>query len=229
MTDRTTRVATWNVHGLRGGVRAIASAIRREELDIVFVQESGPRRRLRRLGRDLGWQVTADPRAFTRRRVQNAILTRRGVVWLSQPRLVRFAGGSFQHPRGALIAQIARIPDVYDQWTVASAHLGLDAAERGRHAAELRSLIEEGSRPLALGADLNVRPGEPSHAVLSTSMTDAWDVAGDGEGATFPSHAPTARIDYLFVGPGVRALRAWTAGGTASDHLMVVADLAIDA
>ena len=37
--------------------------------------------------------------------------------------------------------------------------------------------------------------------------------------------APTARIDYLLVGPGVRALRAWTAGGTVSDHLMVVADL----
>ena len=79
-----------------------------------------------------------------------------------------------------------------------------------------------------LGVDLNVRPGEPSHAALASDMTDVWEVAGDGEGATFPSDAPTARIDYLFAGPAVRALRAWTAGGTVSDHLMVAADLRLD-
>jgi endonuclease/exonuclease/phosphatase family metal-dependent hydrolase len=219
------RVATWNVHGLRADLKAIAAVIRGEELDVVLLQESGPRRRLRRLGRMLGWQVIADPRAFPRRRVQNAILTRRGVVWLSRSRLIRFAGGSFRHPRGVLIAEIAPITDAYDQRSVASAHLGLDAVERGRHAAELRSLIQAGDSPLVLGADLNVRPGQQSHAALASSLTDVWEVAGHGAGATYPSHAPTARIDYLFVGPAVRALRAWNAGGTVSDHLMVVADL----
>jgi endonuclease/exonuclease/phosphatase family metal-dependent hydrolase len=228
VTERTLRVATWNVRGLRGGVRAVASAIEREEPDVVFLQESGPRRRHRRLGRALGMTLIADPPAFRRRRVQNGILGRRGVVWLSRPRMIRFAGGSLWHPRGAQIIEIALLPNIDEQWTAASVHLGLDAAERGRHVAELRSLIEGGDQLLVLGADLNVRPGEPSYEALSASMTDVWELAGEGEGATFPSHAPTARIDYLFVGPGVRALRAWTAGGTVSDHLMVVADLRFD-
>jgi endonuclease/exonuclease/phosphatase family metal-dependent hydrolase len=228
VTERTLRVATWNVHGLRGGVAAVASAIRAEELDVVFLQESGPRRRLRRLGRALGMTVTSDPRSFPRRRIQNAILARRDVVWLIHVRLIRFDGGSFWHPRGILLAEIPPISDVDEGLGVASAHLGLDAAERGRHVAELRSVMEEASRPLVVGMDLNVRPGEPSHLALATDVTDAWEVAGEGEGMTFPSNAPTARIDYLFVGPAVRALRAWTAGRTVSDHLMVVADIRLD-
>ena len=75
------------------------------------------------------------------------------------------------------------------------------------------------------GRDLNVRPGHPSHAALASPFTDVWRSPATAQAPTFPSHAPTARIDYLFVGPAVRALRAWTAGGAVSDHLMVVADV----
>jgi endonuclease/exonuclease/phosphatase family metal-dependent hydrolase len=221
MEPRRLRVATWNVHGLRGGVPAVASAIRAEELDVVLMQESGPRARLRELARALGWTLAADPRVFPRRRVQNALLARPASAGLIRPRLVRFARGSTWHPRGALIAEID------ERWTAVSMHLGLDGPERGRHVAELRSLLEGAGESIVLGADLNVRPGDPSHAALASAMTDAWEVAGEGEGATFPSHAPTARIDVLFVGPAVQALCTWTAGGTISDHLMVVADLRV--
>ena len=101
MEPRTLRVATWNVHGLRAGVTAVASAIRAEELDVVLVQESGPRRRLRDLARMLGWTLSADPRAFPRRRVQNALLARPGVVaGPIRPRHIRFARASLVHPRG---------------------------------------------------------------------------------------------------------------------------------
>jgi endonuclease/exonuclease/phosphatase family metal-dependent hydrolase len=51
---------------------------------------------------------------------------------------------------------------------------------------------------------------------------------GEGTGATFPSPDPTARIDYLFVGPAIRALRAWIVASTASDHAMVVAEVEWD-
>jgi endonuclease/exonuclease/phosphatase family metal-dependent hydrolase len=222
VTERALRVATWNVHGLRGGVEAVASSIGAEELDVVFLQESGPRQRLRELERTLGWTVTPDPPVFPRRRIQNALLTRPGAATRLRSRFVRFARSSLLHPRGALIVEVD------ERWTAVSAHLGLDATERGRHVAELRTLIGRAEQPLVLGADLNVRPGEPSHVALATDVTDAWEIAGEGEGMTFPSSAPTARIDYLFVGPAVRALRAWTAGGTVSDHLMVVADLRLD-
>jgi endonuclease/exonuclease/phosphatase family metal-dependent hydrolase len=48
-----------------------------------------------------------------------------------------------------------------------------------------------------------------------------------GDGWTFPAETPAARIDFLFVSPALEPLRAWTVGGAASDHLMVVADLSV--
>lgn len=222
MTERTLRVATWNVHGLRGGVRAVASAIRAEELDLVLIQESGPRARLRDLGRTLGWTVSTDPRVFPRRRVRNALLARPAAAGLIRARFVRFAAGSPWHPRGALLAEID------ERWTAVSCHLGLQGPERGRHVTELRSLLEDATPPIVVGADLNALPGDAGPRSLAAPLTDVWEQVGEGAGPTFPAAGPAARIDYLFVGPGVRALRAWTAGGTVSDHRMVVADLRFD-
>ena len=228
MSDDTLRVATWNVHGLRGDVATVAQVVRDEELDVLLVQESGPRRRLRALGELLGWIVCSDPWVFPRRRVQNAVLIRGSLATAHRSRLVRFRRGSVVHPRGALLAEVD------ERWTAASVHLGLDGAERGRHIAELVETFEGSSfvgssGRFVLGGDLNARPGEPGPSRLATLATDCWVAAGDGPGATFPSHEPTARIDYLFAGPTIRPLRAWTAGGTASDHLMVVAELGWDA
>jgi endonuclease/exonuclease/phosphatase family metal-dependent hydrolase len=219
VTERTLRVATWNVHGLRGGIEAVASAIRAEELDVVLIQESGARGRLRELGRTLGWSVSADPRAFPRRRIRNALLARPGAAAVIRPRFVRFAAGTSWHPRGALFAEID------ERWTAVSSHLGLDGPERGRQVRELRSLFEGAREPVVLGADLNALPEDAGARALAEQLTDVWRGVGTGSGATFPSHEPVSRIDYLFVGPAVQALRAWTAGGTVSDHLMVVADL----
>ena len=222
MTGRKIRVATWNVHDLRAGVPAIASAIRAEEPDVVLLQESGSRRALGDLGRTLGWTVAADPRVFPRRRVRNALLARPGTAEMIRSRLVRFAAGSPLRPRGALVAEVD------ERWTAASVHLGLDGPERGRHLTELRALLERSQQPIVIGADLNARPEEPGPGSLGEDVVDVWTAAGEGDGASFPSSAPTARIDYLFVSPAVRPLRAWTAGGAASDHLMVVADLVIE-
>jgi endonuclease/exonuclease/phosphatase family metal-dependent hydrolase len=221
MTTRTVRVATWNVHGLRGGVREIALAIHTEEIDILLVQESGPRRRLRALGETLGMVVCADPRAFPRRRVQNAVLVRGGFATVVHDGLRRFSGGSFPHPRGVLFA------DVDERYSVMSVHLGLRRGERGHQMTQLLELAGSRDRSV-IGGDLNALPGDPVPRMLAARATDCWHAVGQGEGHTFPSHAPTARIDYLFAGPAVQPLRAWTAGGTVSDHLMVVADLRMD-
>jgi endonuclease/exonuclease/phosphatase family metal-dependent hydrolase len=222
VNERTLRVATWNVHGLRGGVGAVASAIRAEELDVVLIQESGPRARLRELGRTLGWAVSTDPRVFPRRRVRNALLARPGAAESIRPRVVRFDAGSPLHPRGALFAEID------ERWTAVSSHLGLDGPERGRQVTELRSLLEHATPRTVVGADLNALPDDPGPRSLAEQLTDVWGQVGEGDGETFPAAEPAARIDYLFVGPGVRALRAWTAGGTVSDHRMVVGDLRFD-
>jgi endonuclease/exonuclease/phosphatase family metal-dependent hydrolase len=222
MTARTLRVATWNVHGLRAGVKEIAWVIHAEEIDVLLVQESGPRRRLRALGETLGMMVCADPRAFPRRRIQNAVLVRGGLATIVHNRLRRFSGGSFLHPRGVLFA------DVDGRFAVMSVHLGLSRSERAHHMTQLLEHIGGSEGRSVIGGDLNALPGDEGPRMLTARATDCWEATGEGAGHTFPSQAPTARIDYLFVGPAVQPLRAWTAGGTVSDHLMVVVDLRMD-
>jgi endonuclease/exonuclease/phosphatase family metal-dependent hydrolase len=214
------RVATWNVHGLRAGVGAVADVVRTEAVDVLMLQESGPRRGLRALGAALGMLVCADPPAFPRRRVQNAVLIRNPhVVGHS---FLRFSHGSFLYPRGALIAQID------EGLSVVSVHLGLSGSDRGRHIQQLVGVAGGSSKRFVIGGDLNALPTDPGPRMLAARATDCWHAVGHGEGHTFPSHAPAARIDYLFAGPAIQPLRAWTAGGTVSDHLMVVADLRMD-
>jgi len=215
------RVATWNVHGLRGGVDAVAEVVRDEAVDILLLQESGPRGRLRGLGAALGMVVCDDPPAFPRRRIQNAVLMRPPRAIRSH-RLVRFRGGSLIHPRGALIARFGDL-------TAVSLHLGLAGAERGRHVEQLLEIVGRIDEPLVIGGDLNAHPEDAVPAAIATSYPDAWEGTRNGEedGWTFPSDERVARIDYLFTGPSVHALRARTAGGTVSDHLMVIADLQV--
>ncbi len=219
------RVATWNVHGLRAGVEAAAGVVRDQAVDVLLLQESGPRRRLRALGAALGMTVCADPPSFPRRRIQNAVLVRSPRAVRSH-RLVRFAGGSVLQPRGALIARL-------DDLTVVSVHLGMAGAERGRHVEELLEILGRAHEPMVIGGDLNAHPEDTMPAAIARRYPDVWERTRDGQdqgqgsGWTFPSDERGARIDYLFTSPAVQALRAWTAGGTGSDHLMVVADLQV--
>jgi endonuclease/exonuclease/phosphatase family metal-dependent hydrolase len=216
------RVGTWNLHGLRAGVDAALREVRRQELDVLLVQESGSRKDGRALGERLGWVACLDPPAFPRRRVRNAVLLRPGLVRSVRSRLERLSPGSFLAPRGALLAELD------ERWAVTSVHLGLDAQERGRHVRQLLGLRGVTGERSVLGGDLNAEPDAPGPAAVRRHLTDVWEEVGAGPGATFPARAPTARIDYVFVGAAVRALRAWTAGSPEiSDHLMVVADLRV--
>lgn len=221
MNGGTLRVATWNVHGMRAGVDEIARVIGAERIDIVVLQESGPRRRLRAVGETLGMLVCGDPRAFPRRRIQNAVLVRRGLASTVSHRLHRFSGGSLLYPRGVLLA------DLDHRVSVLSVHLGLSRSEREDHVDQLLVMLDGSAGTFVVGGDLNALPGDPGPSSLAGLASDCWEAVGEGSGATYASHAPTARIDYLFAGSAFRTLRAWTAGGTASDHLMVVADLAV--
>jgi endonuclease/exonuclease/phosphatase family metal-dependent hydrolase len=201
-------------------VGAVAEVVRAEAVDVLLLQESGARRRLRELGEELAWSIIADPQAFPRRRVHNAILIRPRVSGPVRSRLVRFRDGSAIHPRGVLLTEIGG-------WTAASVHLGLRGPERGRHVAALVGLLSGTSDRFVLGGDLNAHPDEPGPTRLASLATDCWAEVGEGPGDTFPALGPTARIDYLYAGPAVRPLRAWTAGGTVSDHLMVIAEVAL--
>ena len=77
-------------------------------------------------------------------------------------------------------------------------------------------------RQLRRGRRPERAPGRPGPSSLAGLASDCWAAVGEGDGATFPSHAPTARIDYLFAGPSDPAAPRVDRRRTASDHLMVV-------
>lgn len=57
--------------------------------------------------------------------------------------------------------------------------------------------------PVVVG-DFNTTPDAPAVMQMRGTLRDAWAVVhgGGGGGATMPSHAPVARLDYAYVGGG---------------------------
>jgi endonuclease/exonuclease/phosphatase family metal-dependent hydrolase len=112
-----------------------------------------------------------------------------------------------------------------------SAHLGLAPRERERHAREVTDWLRSSPGHLVVGGDLNEGPDGAASRWIAGRLFDAFASAGAGPAATFPAVSPTARIDYLFVSEGVHVIRAWVAdppaGGPASDHRPIMADLEV--
>ena len=99
------RVCSYNVHGFRAGVRAVAEAIGGERPDVVFVNEAGTRRRLKRFARALGGESASGIR--WRGGIPNGVVVRR--PWrILEARTQAFTRSGRLIPRGALVAQAAR-------------------------------------------------------------------------------------------------------------------------
>ena len=78
-----------------------------------------------------------------------------------------------------------------------------DDAERLYSIAQLKTMSQAyGSRPLLLCGDFNATPGSSPYAAMAGDFIDAWTVAGQGNGYTFPSANPNRRIDYYWCKPG---------------------------
>jgi endonuclease/exonuclease/phosphatase family metal-dependent hydrolase len=77
----------------------------------------------------------------------------------------------------------------------------------------------EAGAPLLVGGDLNALPESPVHQALAgAGFRDAWPECGVGDARTFPVNAPARRIDYLYLGGGVRCVDARVLPEYASDH-----------
>ena len=110
-----------------------------------------------------------------------------------------------------------------------NAHLGVSASERRLQVEAILDEVDKTSVPHALLGDFNARPGARELAPLFERFSDAWEVAGKGDGFTFPASEPKARIDYVLVSPQLRVLRARVAALPGSDHLPLVAEVALAA
>lgn len=219
------RVVVYNVRGFRDGLERLVRLVGHFAPDVLLLNESGGRWRLRRFAKTLEMEVAADPWSPFRRRVKDAVLVR--APWtIAEHRQHRLEGGPWLYPRGALVAMLeqgdARLCAV-------STHLGLHPHERLAHVRALGVLVEDVGIPIVAGGDLNERPDGRAVGLLSERFHDAWLLGGDADGETFPADEPTARIDYLFVSEGIVVERILVPPGPdareASDHRPLVAEL----
>lgn len=220
-------MVAYNVHGFRDGFERIVRVVARFEPDLLLLNETGGRMRLRRFARRVGMESAADPWSPFSRRVKNAVLAR--PPWrILRHRLLRFDDSARSTPRGALIASLGR--SGYRLWA-ASVHLGLRPVERRRHAEELSDALRGLEGAVVVAGDLNETPERRAAAFLAERFWDAWLLGGDAAGETFPSSDPTARIDYVFVSEGVRVERVLVPADEdarlGSDHRPVVAELTL--
>jgi endonuclease/exonuclease/phosphatase family metal-dependent hydrolase len=219
------RVLLYNVRGFRDGADLVAGVVDRFAPDVLLLNETGGRLRLRRFAKAVGMHAARDPWSPLRRRVKNAVLVRPPLRILGR-KLHRFPDSARFYPRGALVAHVGG--SGFRMWGVAM-HLGLHPVERCKHAGEIVRIARGLGGPVVLGGDLNETPSGRAVGFLSENLWDAWLLGGDVAGETFPADEPTARIDYLFVSEGVRVERAMVPPipdvRVASDHRPVVAEL----
>lgn len=221
------RFVVYNVRGFRDGFERLVRLVGRFVPDVVLLNETGGRIRLRRFARALGMDAATDPWSPFRRRVKDAVLVR--PPWrIVEHRQHRFDGGPWLYPRGGLVARLehrgARLCAI-------ATHLGLHPRERLEHAKALTELAEAVHTPIVAGGDLNEKPDGRAVGLLSERFRDAWLLGGDADGETFPSDEPTARIDYLFVSEAIVVERVLVPPGpdarAASDHRPLVAELTL--
>lgn len=159
-----------------------------------------------------------------RRQFGCAILTSHPVTVKQDHQILRYADGRYAHGHPQVRINVrGAIVDVFNS------HLdyrGDPAIRTGQIADIIKISNEVGGQQLLLG-DLNARPQQPEMAALFDTFADGWVEAGQGDGFTFPAHAPDRRIDYILTRGGPRVTAIEIPNTLASDHRPLVADVAL--
>jgi endonuclease/exonuclease/phosphatase family metal-dependent hydrolase len=219
--------ATYNVQSFRAGVERAVEALAPEPPDLVLIQESGPRRTLKRFAAAMGMEFVSSHRLFTR--VQNAVLFR--APWrVSGVEVQDLPPQGRTHPRGFVVARL-RAQGI--KLTAVAAHLGLVPIERFHHARLLADHVAGVDGPLIIGVDVNEGPEGPTTRWLAERLFDAGAQPGGDARPTLPAWDPTVRIDFMFVNEAAPVIRSWVpsspAVSGASDHRPVLAEVDLSA
>ena len=235
-------VMTYNVHqgfGQDGvlGIERIAEVIRQANADIVAIQESdtarissGNQDAVRFLAVRLGYYEAYGPP--TRDQIF-------GVSILSRFPILRWETILLPSTEVQRVMVEADVQIGAQVLRVYAVHFGLPDAERAMQADFVRTMTASAPSPRILLGDLNSVPHEycpgtecsdNAYNRISVVWQDSWTAADpppmESDGPTWPAPAPTQRIDYVFVGPGILVDSASVPRNplteVASDHLPVI-------
>jgi endonuclease/exonuclease/phosphatase (EEP) superfamily protein YafD len=130
---------------------------------------------------------------------------------------------SLQEPTGVVHAALTwngKDLHAYGIW------LGLSDEDTIRQIEQALAFIGERS-PASFGGDFNARSDEPEIALIrDAGFADPFATLGiDPAPLTSPAFEPDSRIDYVWV-RGLVPVKAWVSDSLASDHRMVVVEVA---
>lgn len=216
------RVVAYNVSGAldAGAVTTVLSAL---EPDVACLVETPSRLALRRIAGGARLQVGS---RAGRRRLGTAVLVGERVRVLSTARadLPGVAGS----PDRAAAHAIVGVGSL--RLSVLAIQLGLRPDARLAHAVELERFLARVDLPTVLAGDLSEPPSGPTATRFAEILDDAFAVAGQGRGETYPTPDPSSRHDVVFVDRALVVQRCWVPEDppvdVASHHRPVVVELA---
>ncbi len=241
--DREFSVATFNIHHGAGvddvlDLERIAQEIERGGADVIGLQEVdrnwGERSAFvdqaewlaRRLRMHVAYAANLDLAPIDpddpRRQYGTAVLSRFPILSSTNTLLPRPRGGE---QRG-LLETVVNVRGVRVRF--ANTHLQHNSAlERRAQTERIVELLGDAREPTVLVGDLNAIPSAPELEPLWENFDDAWVLGGTGPGNTYPAEAPDRRIDYVLLTRQLIVRDAVVLASPASDHLQLVADLAV--
>lgn len=239
------RVMSYNAHacvGTRGELShlRIAEVIAAYDPDIVGLQEldlarqrSGGMDQAECIAADLKMHFHFHPALRIKEEMYgDAILSKWPLRVRRAAELPTVAASLAFEPRGAL--WVSAIPGDQEVQII-NTHLGLSRRER---LAQARALLGPDwlgdpacARPVILLGDFNALPNSAVHRMFACVLRDAHRRAAPARRPTFPSRFPVLRLDYIFVSKDIKVQQVQVPRTPltqlASDHLPVVADLAL--
>lgn len=226
--DGTMRLATWNIHYGYDDVwhttlPEIAQAIEASGVDAIAIQEVDAGRMT---------SYSADNAYYLSRRL--------GMQAAYLPTVEHLTGIALLYKGERAQVETALLPSLQEQTGIVrvllpaaggeiEAHaiwLGLSAEDTLTQIQAALNFIGAGTRA-SFGGDFNSELDDPEiAAVLTAGFADPFQLLGiTHPPLTDPAISPTKRIDFVFVRNLVPA-RAWVADSLASDHRMVVVEIA---
>ncbi|MGC9667274.1 endonuclease/exonuclease/phosphatase family protein [Planosporangium sp. 12N6] len=222
------RLMSYNVHGLRDDVTALAAVVRAAEPDVVVLQEAPRRFRWRAKSAALAARFGLVVAGGGLPALGNLVLTSLRVR-VHGERCVRYPLTPGRHLRGAVVVDCSVGGT---RFAVAGSHLATDERERPVQAELLRRVIARVGAPLLLGIDVNETPDGGAWRTLTGSrLVDAAAATGQADRATFPVGAPDRRIDAVLVDARCEIVdyRVFDPppARLASDHFPLLVDVAL--
>ncbi|MGC8837693.1 MAG: endonuclease/exonuclease/phosphatase family protein [Anaerolineae bacterium] len=226
----TLRVATYNIHyGYNGHwnftLEEIARTIEENGVDVVALQEVDAGRitsysvddalwLARRLGMEAVYQPTIEHLTGIGLLTRVPLVSAEGKLLTSREEQTAIIGAQLRTAGGRVNA--------FAIW------LGLTPEERATQVDEALAFIRGWEGPAVFGGDFNSTPGSPTYErIAAEGFVDPFVVLHLPPLPTSPAEGPEERIDFVWV-RGLRPLKAWVPESLASDHRMVVVEIAAD-